>query len=835
MIRSLQLARASVLLLASILFAGCSGSDGAPGTSTGTVTGTVTNAANSGAAVASATITLSPAVPGVTVTVNANGTFTANLPVGNYSLSCAAPNFQPLAKTLSVLAGISQTLDFALTPTSMVVVNVTGAPSSANPGESFSLTAAATALDGSAVQSYSWAQTGHAAAAAISGGTTQTATITLADAAAYKQALLDNLAPQDRWAVLGIEPLALEEAAATSFEVTVTTSSGTYKGDVDVHVAATFASATSGLRNVPVGIPVLFGGKDQASYDWSLSVPTGSTATLTDGMTRFPYFVPDRGGAFTVSVTDTTVTPNETVDIEVFAAPWVGGITGMDANGRPETSCAATCHATLYNEQFVDWANSGHAEIFTSQVNEGGHYGPNCFTCHTVGYDPDVSNGGIDDSTGYADFLSAIFPNGQSHPDPDNWETVLTNHPNQAMLANIQCENCHGPNGSGGAHANPMASGARASTSASVCATCHGEPPRHGRYQQWQESGHGNFQLAIDEGTSGSCAKCHTAQGFLNWAAQDFDTGYNPPAVDINEIQPITCVVCHDPHNVGTISGNSTNAPMRVQGDSPALLGGFTAYGIGKGAQCIVCHNTRRGEANEVITTTPDRAPHGGAQGDVMMGYNAFFVSVGVRGSHALIEDSCVTCHISLSPPPAEFSYNLSGTNHSFAANTSICGDCHGSFTASALQGVVEARLHALQEEIQATILAEMTFHTTNSRSLRITGSVGGTSTTVDLTDTANVSAIELIESHGRTAINITISGVHYEEVQLSAGIRIVAAGVENGRFLANTFSSVEDILARVCWNYNLVHADSSKGVHNPGWVTEIMAATEQQLATNWP
>ena len=36
---------------------------------------------------------------------------------------------------------------------------------------------------------------------------------------------------------------------------------------------------------------------------------------------------------------------------------------------------------------------------------------------------------------------------------------------------------------------------------ADLCGSCHGEPPRHGRFQQWEESGHGNYELAIDEAT----------------------------------------------------------------------------------------------------------------------------------------------------------------------------------------------------------------------------------------------------------------------------------------------------------------------------------------------
>ncbi len=53
--------------------------------------------------------------------------------------------------------------------------------------------------------------------------------------------------------------------------------------------------------------------------------------------------------------------------------------------------------------------------------------------------------------------------------------------------------------------------------SSDLCGSCHGEPPRHGRFQQWQLSAHANYELAIEEGESASCSKCHTANGFLAW------------------------------------------------------------------------------------------------------------------------------------------------------------------------------------------------------------------------------------------------------------------------------------------------------------------------------
>ncbi len=71
------------------------------------------------------------------------------------------------------------------------------------------------------------------------------------------------------------------------------------------------------------------------------------------------------------------------------------------------------------------------------------------------------------------------------------------------------------------------AEAARVSFSADVCGPCHGEPLRHGRYQEWRESGHGDFETAIGEGlgtggvgANAGCGGCHTGQGFPLFVAQ---------------------------------------------------------------------------------------------------------------------------------------------------------------------------------------------------------------------------------------------------------------------------------------------------------------------------
>ena len=82
----------------------------------------------------------------------------------------------------------------------------------------------------------------------------------------------------------------------------------------------------------------------------------------------------------------------------------------------------------------------------------------------------------MDETSDYEDFLHAGLLNNPGN----NWTTVLDDYPDTAQIANIQCENCHGPQ-NGGAHTQGSP---RIDLSSNVCATCHGEPLRHARFQQ---------------------------------------------------------------------------------------------------------------------------------------------------------------------------------------------------------------------------------------------------------------------------------------------------------------------------------------------------------------
>lgn len=257
------------------------------------------------------------------------------------------------------------------------------------------------------------------------------------------------------------------------------------------------------------------------------------------------------------------------------------------------------------------------------------------------------------------------------------------------------------------------------------------------------------------------------------------------------------------------------------------LPAGFQANGVGRGAVCMVCHNTRNGAHNDTTGATDDRAPHTAAQTDVIMGQNAYFVSLsGTRSPHPLLIDTCATCHMEETPPPAKFSNNLAGTNHAFNASITICKDCHGEFDGGTVQAATEALLHELETAIETAIANEITARTTAGNTVTVTGDVAGTETTRVITDGSTVSKMVLVEYHSRMAMDLTFTdGQTITHIRLASDT-VVSGGVD----LTLLSSDAGQDIAKAGWNYFLIEGDGSKGVHNNKFTQTILQAAEAAL-----
>ena len=732
--------------------------------------------------------------------------------------------FIVLAVVISLLVGLmlASSVATAADEEEAITVEVgAGEDQTSSPGGSVTLEAVAVVGDESTVIGYQWTQIS-GTPATMKNANAQTATVILADLADYRTELFHHLETPDRFMVQGINPHSLEATEEAVFEVAVTTSSGVYTDTVSVMAHLPYAVST-GVRNVPIDVPVLLHGKTQDAYDWDLLLPSGSKALLDDSAVRNPSFTPDVAGRYTLTEMNSGVT------LHLYGGTWLGVIVGQDEIGEPvsDEACTACHNNPAVPDKFSVWKASGHAEIVSVAIDDPhDHWSVSCATCHSPGYDTEADNDGWDEII--AEEGWTVGPAGAV----GNWAKMLADYPATARLANIQCENCHGPQETA-AHGQ---ADARTSLASDVCATCHGEPTRHGRFQQWEESNHADYTLAIERATNASCGRCHVAQGFLAWLPQLEEGNSGNIEAEITwtaeTAEPVTCTVCHDPHDVGKTTGPENTANVRIEGNTSMLPAGFKVIGAGRGALCMTCHNSRNGEHNDAaMPVADDRVPHTAAQADVLMGENAYFVSVGQRSPHSLIEDTCTKCHMVLSPAPPEFSRKPpadgSGTNHEFGASSEICTSCHGAFTGGTLDDAVHGGLEELKLAMEVAITKEVAAQTSTGNTV-VLKAMGPDESDVNISNGSVVTAVESAESHGRQAMNITVDGVVYEHVRLASDTDVVdSAGNSVGTLLA---SDAGQIIAKAGWNYFLIEGDGSEGVHNPSFTLEVVRASVDAL-----
>jgi hypothetical protein len=343
---------------------------------------------------------------------------------------------------------------------------------------------------------------------------------------------------------------------------------------------------------------------------------------------------------------------------------------------------------------YATFTNTAHATFFTRAISgtESDHYGKNCISCHTVGYDVNTNavNGGFDD---VAKQLGWVFPNNITNlaAAATNWASMPAKLQN---LANIQCENCHGP---GSEHAAALGDTTASnwprlavSYGAGTCSQCHDSKPNHIRSAEWNLSGHANAPRTPSGAGRGACVRCHTASGFKEFAS-------NGTLISTNlTYEALTCQACHDPHDA------SNPAQLRV-GNTFVANTGLVVTNAGLGTICINCHQSRNGEVTQNITNFiagrstwvggSSFGPHDSTAGEMLLGINGYTYGLDIpSGSHFnTVSNTCVGCHMQTvdSKDPGftkvgdhtfSMAYSMVTTNGitNVVDQVKVCVQCHG-------------------------------------------------------------------------------------------------------------------------------------------------------------
>ncbi|MBU0475403.1 MAG: T9SS type A sorting domain-containing protein [Bacteroidetes bacterium] len=456
--------------------------------------------------------------------------------------------------------------------------------------------------------------------------------------------------------------------------------------DAAVSTTDIFDLAYNGLPNVGIGTQIYLKATSSdalsGSQTWMLTKPFGSVADFgtrsNDTNTETIIFKPDVTGTYVIIFTDGALADTIVINAGKY----------LSTTGAP--TCAL-CHNNADYDFVVDkWSETGHATALTRGLNglKGDHFGPNCVSCHSTGFDANAVNNGFDD-------FSFVFPDSLFDGQAD---ITAAAYPDAMKLANIQCESCHGPSSE---HFSVIRDNRISiSLDSKVCAICHDSGTHHAFPAQWDASGedatdfdgrgfHGGHAIGAFVGSTDrdGCSPCHSGAGYIQWTKEGRPVDANglPAKTALRpKATNISCAVCHDPHDASNL--HQLRFADTQLGDGTPIT--FEQYGTG--AQCMECHRSRRSAAtyaSDVKNQSSHYGAHHGPQADMLLGVNAPDYGIKFPSSpHSVAGgNSCVDCHMSgESAVDAEGNVVLVG-GHSFNMNDAegndnvdACNKCHG-------------------------------------------------------------------------------------------------------------------------------------------------------------
>ncbi len=223
------------------------------------------------------------------------------------------------------------------------------------------------------------------------------------------------------------------------------------------------------------------------------------------------------------------------------------------------------------------------------------------------------------------------------------------------------------------------------------CANCHLDNEVNAEIiafeYQWERSVHATGGHVY----GGSCAGCHTSEGFQG--------------LDASNPTPIGCFTCHDPH---------TNFNFNPRKRDPVTLAvGGAVFDHGKANLCANCHQMRsRTPWIDDFPTTPGSThwgPHHGPQSNVYIGVGAYDFDEGAYGVHpfhSTAPDGCIQCHMAIPDEAGEPGFTGGHTlvmEYEDAYNVDGCNvvGCHGDDPLEDFShGGVQAEIQAAIDEL---------------------------------------------------------------------------------------------------------------------------------------
>jgi hypothetical protein len=229
--------------------------------------------------------------------------------------------------------------------------------------------------------------------------------------------------------------------------------------------------------------------------------------------------------------------------------------------------------------------------------------------------------------------------------------------------------------------------------------------------EQYETSVHGTGELHLAEGGEGSCARCHSNEGFILTQRAGTDTVAEESILQPTRIQ---CMTCHDFHETLDQEGEGPDYALRTKKPVDLLMyrtidSLVTIDFANEGNLCANCHQPRRPApdialaATDSLTIDSRYGPHYGIPAVALEGIGGYEIAgtdAYPTTPFAHREDaSCVKCH-------------MNNFNHSFDPSLDACNTCHNSITdfdVNGTQTTISNLLANLQSELVAVNMLDGT------------------------------------------------------------------------------------------------------------------------------
>lgn len=273
------------------------------------------------------------------------------------------------------------------------------------------------------------------------------------------------------------------------------------------------------------------------------------------------------------------------------------------------------------------------------------------------------------------------------------------------------CEGPEGPMGPAGTNGTDGVDGVDGTDGTdgvagnAVCLECHTLEVKDAVNDLWAASLHGTSQqfypgsptTVVYAGGRNDCAKCHSAEGFIEtvWTGLDTTaTGFALPQV-------VNCDACHDFHSSLDFENEANSAIRQTMAVTLIANGEIVEFDNEESNLCMACHQSRTDPADDadgtaIVEVEEHYGPHHGPQANLINGYGGYEFGGAVTPSVGGGPHDCLSCHM------GEVVGDTIG-GHTWVASVEGCTECHTDVETTMDE------VHSLLADLEAALItAEM-------------------------------------------------------------------------------------------------------------------------------